>query len=89
VRAKHSTESQMPFCCPDFDRLTSDLSDAGYRFLEMRGFSKKVVDQNEIRSAFKSFKVGGEFVTKECIAIPYKREGDVVSIKYRAIEGLF
>lgn len=89
VRAKPLNDTPMAFRTPDFDSLTSDLSEAGCRYLMSRGFSREVLDQNEIRTAHKSFKVDGKFETKECIAIPYKRDGDVVSVKYRSIEGAF
>ena len=87
VRAKPPKDSPVNFRTPNFDTDTQPLSEAGSRYLESRGFKRPTIDQNEIRTARKSFKVGGEFVSHECIAIPYKRDGDVVSVKYRSIEG--
>lgn len=72
---------------PKWDQLTQKLSHAGHAFLAARGISKAVMTANDVRTAFKDFKVDGSWQKLECLAFPYKREGDVVAIKYRTLQG--
>ena len=88
VRSTPRQDSQSFVRTPDFDGTTSPLSAAGYQFLEARGVPREVIDHNEIRTAHRSFKVDGEYKTLECVAIPFKRDGDVVNVKYRSLEGV-
>lgn len=74
---------------PDWGKLTQPLSDRGYTFFKARGISKEVIQANDVRTAFKDFKVDGEWRKLECLAFPYKRDGDVVAVKYRSLEGVY
>jgi hypothetical protein len=72
---------------PKWDQVTSDLTAAGRAFLDARGIRSEVIEQNDIRSAWRSFRVGGAWQTFECLAFPYKKDEEVVNVKYRSIEG--
>jgi hypothetical protein len=73
---------------PDFDGTTQPLTAAGYAYLKKRGIAREVIDHNEVRSAWKSFKVEGDYKTLECLAFPFKRDSEVVNVKYRSLEGV-
>jgi hypothetical protein len=87
VRVKPVSERAASYNSPDLEKLTKPLSDAGYRFLESRGFSREVIGQNNIRTAIKRFQIDGQPHYLECIAIPSMKDGECVSIKYRSIVG--
>lgn len=86
VRSKPLAEAQK-VRLPDFEAITVPLTAAGYAWLAARGLSKEVADQNGVRTAHKTFKVGQTFETHECLAIPSTRAHEVISIKYRSIQG--
>ena len=73
---------------PKWEELTEPLSHAGHAFLAARGISREVIKANDVRTAFKNFTSGGKWHKVECLAFPYKREGDVVAVKYRSLEGV-
>lgn len=72
---------------PRWDDITSPLSSAGRTFLRSRGISDAVIAANDIRTATRSFRVDSGWQSLECVAFPYKREGDVVNVKYRSLQG--
>lgn len=73
---------------PRWDDITSPLSRAGRAFLNSRGIHDPVIAANDVRTATRSFRVESGWKTLECVAFPYKRDGDVVNVKYRSIEGV-
>lgn len=77
-----------PQRAPQWEESTTPLSKAGRAFLNGRGISDKVIAANDIRTANRSFRVESGWETFECVAFPYKREGDVVNVKYRSLQGM-
>ena len=77
-----------PLQAPRWDDITEPLSRAGRAFLHARGIHAAVIAANDLRTASRSFRVGAGWQTLECVAFPYKRDGDVVNVKYRSIQGV-
>ena len=59
---------------PKWEKLTQELSEADHAFLAARGISREVIKANDVRTAFKDFKIDGAWHSMECLAFPYKRD---------------